>query len=183
MSNGNTNGNGAYLEPYKKKKFLFITIDALICDTARIIFNEGNDVKFYISEKTQQDIGDGFVPKITNWEKEVEWADVIVFDDVLGQGAIAEDLRNKGKYVIGGTKYTDMLEDDRAFGQEELKKCGVSILPYQTFDSCELAIEFVKNNPSRYVIKPCSDTSYNNEGGLGLNKKEDTEDDKSIKKF
>lgn len=178
MSNGNGNG----LEPYTKKKFLFITIDALICDTARIIFNEGNDVKFFISEKSQQDIGDGFVPKVTNWEKEVNWADVIVFDDVLGQGAIAEDLRKKGKYVIGGTKYTDMLEDDRSFGQEELKKYGVSILPYQIFDSCENAIEFVKNNPSRYVIKPCSDTSYNSDN-QNITKKEDTEDDQNIKKF
>jgi len=28
----------------------------------------------------------------------------------------------------GGTPYTDQLEDDRAFGQEELKKNGISIL-------------------------------------------------------
>ncbi len=147
-----SNGNG--LNNYVKKKFLFVSISALICDIARIVFNEGNDVKFFIGEKTQQDIGDGFVPKTDDWKKEVDWADVIIFDDVLGQGTIAEDLRKQGKLVVGGTRYTDMLEDDRSFGQEELKKYGVSILPYQTFDSCEKAIDFVKNNPSRYVIKP-----------------------------
>ena len=46
-------------------------------------------------------------------------------DDVLGQGAKAEKLRQQGKFVIGGTTYTDKLEDDRAFGQDELKKAGV----------------------------------------------------------
>src|SRR5512133_3018935 len=139
-----SNGNG--LEQYTKKKFLFVSIDALISDIARIIYNEGNDVKFFIREKSQKDIADGFFPKIDNWENEIDWADVIVFDDVLGQGAIAEDLRRQGKLVVGGSRYTDMLEDDRSFGQEELKKYGVPILPYQTFDSCEKAIEFVKNN-------------------------------------
>ncbi len=138
----------------EKKKFLFVSIGALVCDIARIVFEEGNDVKFYIGDEKQRDIGDGFVPKTDNWEKEVDWADIIVFDDVLGQGALAEDLRKRGKFVVGGSRYTDMLEDDRSFGQEELKKYGVSILPYQTFDSCEAAIEFVKNNPSRYVLKP-----------------------------
>ncbi len=141
----------------EKKNFLFVSIDALIIDIARLIFDEGNDVKFYTGNKKQADIGDGFVPKTDDWEKEIDWADVIIFDDVLGQGTLADDLRKKGKIVVGGTHYTDMLEDDRSFGQEEMKKYGISILPYSTFDSCEEAIEFVKNNPSRYVIKPSGD--------------------------
>ena len=62
------------------------------------------------------------MPKTDDWKKEVEWADVIVFDDVLGQGADAKKLRDQGKLVVGGTPYTDRLEDDREFGQEELKK-------------------------------------------------------------
>ncbi|HNZ86758.1 MAG TPA: phosphoribosylglycinamide synthetase C domain-containing protein [bacterium] len=174
-----TNANGNSLEPYSKKKFLFITISALVCDIARIIFNEGNDVKFFTSEASQKDIGDGFVPKIDNWEKEVDWADVIIFDDVLGQGSIAEELRKKGKYVIGGTKYTDMLEDDRSFGQEELKKFGVPILPYQIFNSCESAIEFVKNNPAKYVIKD----TQNNDETFENNSFHTQEQYKNIKKF
>ena len=59
-----------------------------------------------------------------DWEREVDWADVIVFDDTLGQGEKAQALRARGKAVIGGTPYTDRLEDDRSFGQEELKKAG-----------------------------------------------------------
>ena len=61
----------------------------------------------------------------------MDWADVIVFDDTLGQGEKAQALRAKGKPVVGGTPYTDRLEDDRSFGQEELKKAGVNIIPYR----------------------------------------------------
>jgi phosphoribosylamine--glycine ligase len=94
------------------------------------------------------------VPKTNDWKKDVNWADVIVFDDVLGQGKIAEKLRKAGHKVIGGTAYTDQLEDDRSFGQEELKKAGVTIIPYNNFNNFDDAIAFVRANPGRYVIKP-----------------------------
>jgi len=138
----------------KKLKFLFISSDALHIDCAWRIQQEGQDVLYYIANKTDGDIGDGFVQKVDKWEPHVDWADVIVFDDVLGQGKIAADLRKKGKLVIGGTPYTDRLEDDRSFGQDELKKYGVNILNYKEFTDFDSAIEYVKENPRRYVIKP-----------------------------
>ncbi len=84
----------------------------------------------------------------------MDWADVIVFDDTLGQGEKAVALRARGKAVVGGTPYTDRLEDDRSFGQEELKKAGVTIIPYREFDNFDEAIAYVQENPTRYVIKP-----------------------------
>jgi phosphoribosylamine--glycine ligase len=137
-----------------KKKFLFVSIEALISDIAWQVVKEGHDVKYYVEDPKEKDIGDGFVPKTDNWEKEVDWADVIVFDDVLGQGAKAQKLREMGKKVVGGSPYTDMLEDDRSFGQEELKKAGVSIIPYKHFTQFDDAILFVQDNPGKYVIKP-----------------------------
>ncbi|MEK7203298.1 MAG: phosphoribosylamine--glycine ligase, partial [Patescibacteria group bacterium] len=136
------------------KKFLFISYDALISDVAWHTATEGNEVKYFIDEKDEKDIADGFVPKTDDWEKEADWADVIVFDDVLGFGKIAKKLRDAGKKVVGGTPYTDMLEDDRAFGQEELKAAGINIIPHHDFNSFDEAIEFVKKNPDKYVIKP-----------------------------
>ena len=106
----------------EKKNFLFITIDALCGDLAWQISKEGHDVKFYTRNPDDKEVGDGFFEKVDDWKLHVEWADIIVFDDVLGQGKKAKELRDKGKAVIGGTPYTDMLEDDRSFGQEELKK-------------------------------------------------------------
>lgn len=123
-------------------------------DTAWQVMKEGHEAKYYIRNEDNQDIADGFVPKTDDWQKELDWADVIIFDDVLGQGKIAGELRKQGKPVIGGTEYTDRLEDDRTFGQEELKKVGINILPYGEFDSFDKAIEYVQLHPSRYVIKP-----------------------------
>ena len=71
-----------------------------------------------------------------------------------GQGTEAKKLRDQGKLVIGGTPYTDQLEDDREFGQNELKKIGISTIPNWNFSSFEEAIDLVKKNPGRYVIKP-----------------------------
>jgi len=136
------------------KNFLFVSIDALITDIAWQVIKEGHNAKYYIREQSQREIGDGFVPKTDNWEQEVAWADVIVFDDVLGEGTKAKKLRDEGKFVVGGTPYTDKLEDDRAFGQAELKKAGVPIISQQNFRSFDEAIDFVRNNPGRYVIKP-----------------------------
>ncbi|MBI3336913.1 phosphoribosylamine--glycine ligase [Candidatus Peregrinibacteria bacterium] len=136
------------------KKFLFVSLTALIGDIAWQVRREGHEVKYYIKDPEEKEVSDGFVPKVENWESEIDWADVIVFDDVCGHGKTAQELRNKGKAVIGGTPYTDRLEDDRAFGQEELKNHGVSILSYQEFKDFDEGILYIQQNPGRYVLKP-----------------------------
>ena len=138
----------------EKKKFLFVSLSSLIGDIAWQVLKEGHEVRYYIEAQKERDIADGFVPKSSNWEADADWADLIVFDDTLGQGEKAQRLRAEGKKVIGGTAYTDRLEDDRSFGQEELKRAGVSIIPYREFESFDEAIEHVAQNPGRYVIKP-----------------------------
>lgn len=135
-------------------KFLFISKDALITDIAWQVVKEGHEVKYFIENEAENDIGDGFIPKTKKWEEELNWTDVVVFDDVIGQGTIADQLRKAGKKVIGGTPYTDQLEDDRSFGQEELKKHGIKIIHYWEFSDFDKAIDFVQKNPSEYVIKP-----------------------------
>ncbi|MDD5148362.1 MAG: LAGLIDADG family homing endonuclease [Candidatus ainarchaeum sp.] len=138
----------------QKKKFLFVSIDGSIQDLAWHVAQEGHEVKYFIEEASQKDVGDGFVPKVEDWQKEAAWADAIIFDDVRGQGTKAKKLREEGKAVIGGTPYTDKLEDDRAFGQDELQKAGISVIPHWDFTSFDDAIKFVQENPDKYVIKP-----------------------------
>jgi phosphoribosylamine--glycine ligase len=138
----------------ESKKFLFASLTGLIGDIAWQVVKEGHEVRYFIEDPEEKEIGDGFVPKVDDWEKEIPWADVIVFDDVLGQGQKAERLRALGKLVVGGSSYTDRLEDDRAFGQQELKAAGVSIIPQENFTSFDDAIAYVRKNPQRYVIKP-----------------------------
>jgi len=134
-----------------------VSYEALITDTAWQVVKEGHNVKYSVDNHKCWDVGIGFVPRTKNWRAEIDWADIIIFDDVLGHGILAEELRKKGKLVVGGTKYTDRLEDDRSFGQSELKKHGVKILPYQEFNYFDDAIDYVKANPNTYVIKPSGD--------------------------
>lgn len=137
-------------------KFLFVSKYGEILDIANAVQDEGNLVKLFVDDKGSREIGDGFVPKTKSWKKQVDWADIIVFD-YTGYGAVAEELRAKGKLVFGGTAYTDKLELDRSFGQDELKKHKVKILNYQEFTSFDEAIKYVEQNPNRYVIKPCGE--------------------------
>ena len=125
----------------------------MIGDLAWKINKEGHNTRYFISEEYEKDICDGFVKKIDNWHEHVDWADIIVFDDI-GFGKVANDLRKKGKLIIGGSVYTDKLEDSREFGQQELAKAGVKTLPSFNFKSFNKAIKFVRENPGRYVIKP-----------------------------
>ena len=157
------------------KNFLFISWDGLIGDIAWQISKEGHNVKYYIKNLEEKEVADGFVEKVDDWKPEIDWADIIVFDDVLGQGAIAKELRDKGKFVVGGTPYTDKLEDDRSFGQEELKKYGINIIPYKNFTNFDEAIEYVKQNPAKYVIKPSGEAG-NIKGLLFVGEEEDGRD-------
>ncbi len=159
----------------KKINYLIVSYDALATDIAWQLTKEGHQVKYFIQNEKCKDIGDGFVEKTDDWRKEVDWAEVVLFDDVLGHGTWADELRKKGKLVVGGSPYTDMLEDDRSFGQNELKKAGVSILPYWEFTSFDEAIELVKSKPSRYVIKP-SGEAQNNKKLLFVGEEDDGKD-------
>lgn len=136
------------------RKFLFVSLDALISDIAWQVSRDGNEVRYYIDSESERQIADGLVPKVDSWEDHVDWADVIVFDDVLGQGEKAARLREAGKFVVGGSAYTDMLEDDRSFGQQELRRHGVAIIPFEEFSDFDDAIAHIRAHPAPYVIKP-----------------------------
>lgn len=141
----------------RKRRFLFVSKWGDSLDIAHAIYKEGNEVKLYIDYKPCRDVGYGFVPKAREWEKHIDWADVILFD-YTGYGKIAEELRAQGKFVFGGTEYTDKLEVDRTFGQKELKRHKIKILGYEEFESFHDAMQYVRNNPNTYVIKPSGET-------------------------
>ncbi|MBI4276392.1 phosphoribosylamine--glycine ligase [Candidatus Uhrbacteria bacterium] len=161
-------------ETQKKLKFLFVAIESLSGDLAWQLIKEGHDVKMYLKVEGDKEVFDGFVPKVDKWEPHVDWADVIVFDDV-GWGKEAEQLRKSGKYVVGGSLYTDRLENDREFGQEEMKRMGLVTLPNQAFTSFDTAITFLKANPARYVFKP-SGSASNEKDLLFIGEEEDGRD-------
>ncbi len=176
LQNGTSNGSNQEpkLETKSSRKFLFVSWESLSGDIAWKIQREGNEVKAFIEREADADVYDGILEKVKKWEDYVDWADVVVFDDV-GFGKWADALRKKGKNVVGGSKYTDMLEDNREFGQTEMKRVGMNILPHWYFTDFDSAIEFIKTNPSRYVFKP-SGTAQNYKDLLFIGEEDDGRD-------
>ena len=169
------NINNQNQQKIKPKKFLFVSLESLSGDLAWSLKKEGQEVKAYIKEKDDVDVYNGFIDKVDDWKKYIDWADVIVFDDVEF-GEVAERLRKRGKLVIGGSRYTDELEMDREFGQMEMKKYGINILHQQHFSNYDEAIEFIKANPARYVFKPSGNIPSAEKGLLYLGEEEDGKD-------
>ena len=139
-----------------------MSLESLSGDLAWHVKKECHEVKCFVQSKEDADVYDGFLEKCDDWKKFVDWADVIVFDDI-GFGDDADKLRKEGKPVVGGSAYADKLEDDREFGQSELNAAGVNTLPRWNFTDFDEAIKFLNENPGRYVIKP---------SGLAQNEKE-----------
>jgi len=142
--NGNEKNN---LLPMQKdiRKFLFVSWESLSGDLAWQIKKEGHEVKIYVKAESDKDVYDGFLEKVDDWKKYIDWADVVVFDDV-GFGQESDELRKKGKLVVGGTAYTDKLEEDREFGQAEMKRVGMLTLPHWDFSDYDLALKFIEEN-------------------------------------
>ncbi|WP_396612004.1 phosphoribosylamine--glycine ligase [Haloferax sp. S1W] len=144
----------------ESRRFLFVSADAaLITDLAWQIHREGHDVKYYIEAATDKEIGDGFVPKTDDWKADVDWADVVIFDDIwvgsdIGTGTLAQELRAQGKAVVGGTPNTDHLEEDRGYAMEVLEEQGVNTIEHHIFYDFDEGIQHVQENPAPYVIKP-----------------------------
>ncbi|SFR92501.1 phosphoribosylamine--glycine ligase [Halomicrobium zhouii] len=142
------------------KRFLFVSADAaLITDLAWQVHREGHDVKYYVESEQDREIGDGFVPKTDDWRAEIEWADVVVFDDIwvgsdVGTGELARELRADGTAVVGGTPNTDRLEADRDYAMSVLEDHGVNTVEHHVFHDFGAGIRFVRENPAPYVIKP-----------------------------
>ncbi len=177
-SKKNSNGNNDQEHVSKTisaKKFLFVSLESLSGDLAWQLSKEGHKVKAYIKAKTDVEVYTGFIDRVDSWEEHKDWAEVIVFDDV-GFGQIADRLRKQGKLVIGGSVYTDKLEIDREFGQAEMKNHGVNILPSWQFSDYDEAINFIKNNPARYVFKPSGNTPSGGKGLLFLGQEDDGRD-------
>ena len=174
--NGNGNWkNGHTISEKQKYKFLFVSWESLSGDLAWQIKKEGHEVKCYIKSTDDIDVYEGILEKVPDLKSFVDWADVIVFDDIWF-GDQADKLRKAGKAVIGGSAYTDKLEDDREFGQMEMKRMGMNILPHWDFSDYDGALKFITENPGRYVYKPSLDVSSDWKGLLFIGKEEDGKD-------
>ena len=135
------------------KRFLFVSNEALSGALAWQVKREGHEVRMFIKDPECAEVFDGFFDKSVDLVGDIETADVIVIDDT-GFGVMAERLRKQGKLVVGGTSYTDRLEEDRDFGQRELIRLGIPTLKSRSFSRYDEGLQLIKDYPGRYVFKP-----------------------------
>lgn len=139
---------------------LFISNECIAGNLAIILKNEGNNVRLFIKNKHDRQDFDNLVEKTNSWKKELKWVGkdgLIIFDDV-GYGKTQDLLRKKGYQVFGGSEIADKLEQNREFGQKVFKEHGLNTVELRDFTDIEDAINFVKKNPKKWVIK-CNDHS------------------------
>ena len=136
-------------------RILFISQELIGSGLCLRLVREGHDVKLFINDPDRKECLDGFVEKTKSWKKELKWVGtdgLIIFDDV-GFGKVQEELREAEYNVFGGNVEADRLELDRGYGQRVLHSHGIKILPSFNFKSIDSAIEFVRENPVKWVVK------------------------------
>lgn len=116
------------------------------------MLKEGHEVKFYTKSPDDKDAGEGFLPLVDTYEDHVLWADLVVTDDTIW-GKVNEDLRKSGKPVIGGTRLTDKLEEDRQAGQDLFGALDMHVLESKDFTDMKEAMAYIEENPRKFVVK------------------------------
>jgi phosphoribosylamine---glycine ligase len=142
---------------------LFISEDLVAANLTRILQKEGHKVKLHIKDRGRRGNFTNLVPKTEDWRKELNWVGkngLIIFDSG-SHGKIQESLRKKGYSVVGGSYFAELLENDREIGQRIFEKFGLNVSLLKNFSSTAKAINFVKKNRGRWVIKQnISGTGY-----------------------
>ncbi len=121
---------------------------------------EGHEVRVAVSEPEARGTLAGLVPHVADWRVWLPWIreagpdGVILFESVSeGFGALQDELRAQGFNVIGGSRYGDRLENDRAHAQAVLADLGFPAPSVIEFDDPAAAAAFVRERPARWVLK------------------------------
>jgi phosphoribosylamine---glycine ligase len=133
------------------------------CDLGALylrLIEEGHEVKISIGNPLCRGTLAGLVEQTPDWRCELDWIHaaggegIILFENVAkNRGELQDELRKEGFNVIGGSAYGDRLENDRAYAQRVLGAAGLSIARVWEFAERTAALDFLDENPGRYVLK------------------------------
>jgi len=124
---------------------------------------EGNIVKMWVKEPKAKASLDGYKSpsKVSDPRKMLEQYDLVI-SDMVGMGTLCDQLKEKGKIVLGGGAFNDKLELDREYG---LKVCK-SLLKIDPPKSVALktskeCLRYLETVTSPQVIKPLGNMPTN----------------------
>lgn len=132
-------------------KVLVLSSFGEIVDVCYRMVKEGVEVDLFIKDRECKKIGEGLVNRIESVGK-WEGYDLIIFDDSIW-GDAPQVLRKRGYKVIGGSKITDNLEQDRIKSYMTCNLLGIKTPKTYEFHSTQEAIKFIKRFPKEYVLK------------------------------
>ena len=141
-------------------RFLGIGDDADLGSLYLRLATDGHDVKIYINNRFCQDTLRGLVPRVEDWQTELDWIreagseGCILFENVSGgRGELQDRLRADGLNVIGSSAYGARLENDRSYAQRILADLDLPTAPVFEFSQTQEAIRFIAQRPAQYVVK------------------------------
>jgi phosphoribosylamine---glycine ligase len=121
---------------------------------------DGHDVKIYIDSRFCRDTLQGLIPRVENWQTELDWIreagsdGCILFENVGGgRGELQDRLRADGLNVIGSSAYGARLENDRSYAQRILADLDLPTASVFEFSRTQEAIRFIAQRPAQYVVK------------------------------
>ncbi len=120
---------------------LIIDPDSVGLDFAMRCAERGHSVKLFLKyvNGDRDRTGDGLVEKVPEWEKWIQWADLIVPTMNTLYLDRFEDLRKYGYPIFGPSKESARLEIERSYGMETFKKFGIDVPPYKMFRTLDEA--------------------------------------------
>lgn len=145
-------------------KVLIIDPDGCGTDMAYRAAEAGHEVKFWQPKdngrKSLDGVGFPGIIKPGDWRQEMAWAKSGLVINLFNEPKITKELdrfRDLGFSVFGPSFKSAQLEIKRELGMKSLERAGVRVPGYQTFDSLQAAIDFIKKEDRRFVFKTLGD--------------------------
>ena len=142
-------------------KLLIIDATGCALDIALRAKAAGHTVRVYMrhnKDGSRCEVGDGLIDKVTYWEPNMRWADLIFTTDNTYYVHALERYREQGYPIMGPSIDATEWEQDRILGAKVHARAGVETIPLEKFSDYDMAIAYVtKNSDKRYVCKPVGD--------------------------
>lgn len=140
---------------------LIIDQEALGLDFALRCTAAGHSVRWFREEKRPSRDGEGFkgIVVVDDWRQHMKWAKeglILCTGNDKYIGAL-EGWRDLGFKIFAPTPRSAALEIKRSIGMDLLKKAGIEVSPYKTFNSLEEAERFARKSDQAYVFKTMGD--------------------------
>lgn len=142
-------------------KLLIIDVENAMLSWAWRAAQAGHEVRWFVKPEAKdvKEVGNGFkgIEKIDNFVPSLKWADLILVSSNNKYIERLTALKAQGFPVFGPTTESAKLEIFRKTGMELLKKVGIDVVPYQTFNTMEEAAKHVEKTGQRFVFKTMGD--------------------------